>query len=85
MDLRPYDAYDLPGEGRELWQFRALKKLGKELDPAAFDVIKDTIQSLACDQILAADRALARAEAWMYPGEAGKRVADYMVKSADSD
>ena len=65
MDLRPYDAYDLEGEGKELWQFRVLKKLGKELDPASFNSIKDTIQSLSSDQVLAADRAAAKAEAWM--------------------
>lgn len=85
MDLRPYDAYDLEGEGKELWQFRVLKKLGKELDPANFNSIKDTIQSLSSDQVLAADRAAAKAEAWMYPGEAGKRIVDYMVRLTNSD
>lgn len=81
MDLRPYDAYDIDG-GKDLWQFRVLKKLGQELDPASFTAIKDTIQSLTSDQVLAAARQEAKDTAWMHRGEAGKRIADYMVQKA---
>ena len=73
MDLRPYDAYDL-GD-KELWQYSVLRTFGKELKEEQFDNIKDVIQSMSDSK---------KATAWMHEGEAGKRIADYMVETVEN-
>ncbi len=78
MDLRPYDAYDL-GD-KELWQYKVLKKFGKELTEEQFENIKEVIQSLSDSKELEEERHKAKAEAWMHEGQAGKNIVDYMVK-----
>ena len=79
MDLRPYDAYDL-GD-KELWQYAVLKKFGTELKEEQFQNIKEVIQSMSDSKELEAARHAAKAEAWMHEGEAGKRIADYMIET----
>ena len=79
MDLRPYDAYDL-GD-KELWQYAVLKKFGTELKEEQFQNIKEVIQSMSDSKELEAARHAAKAEAWMHVGEAGKRIADYMIET----
>lgn len=81
MNLMPYDAYDLPGHGEKLWQFETLKKIGLELDESQFDNIKEVIQNASDSAELAAGRKLAKEEAWMEIGRAGKNIADYMINS----
>ena len=78
MDLRPYDAYDL-GD-KKLWQYESLEKFGKQLDEKDFDNIKEVIQNMSDSSELAAARADAKAQAWMYEGQAGKRIADFMIE-----
>ena len=82
MDLRPYDAYDL-GD-KKLWQYSSLEKFGKQLDEKDFGNIKEVIQNMSDSAELAEARAQAKAEAWMYQGEAGKRIVDFMVKRVDN-
>ena len=81
MNLMPYDAYDLPGHGEKLWQFETLKKIGLELNESQFDNIKEVIQNASDSESLAAGRKLAKEEAWMEIGRAGKNIADYMINS----
>lgn len=76
LDLRPYDAYDL---NKTIWQFDVLKKIGKELKEEDFTNIKQVIQSMSDSSELASARKNAKDEAWMYRGEAGKRIADFMI------
>jgi CDP-glycerol glycerophosphotransferase (TagB/SpsB family) len=80
MDLRPYDADDL-GENAaaELWQFRTLEKIGIELKEEFFPTISDVIKNAADSAELKAARQKAKDEAWQYRGEAGKRIADFMI------
>ena len=77
MDLMPYDAYDL---NKQLWQFAVLEKMGIKLDEKDFDNIKEVIQNASDSPELAAQRKIAKETAWMHIGEAGKRIADYMIQ-----
>ena len=82
MDLRPYDAYDL-GD-KELWQYAVLRRFGTELKEEQFADIKGVIQSMSDSKELEVARHAAKAEAWMHEGEAGKRVADYMIATVEA-
>ena len=81
MDLRPYDAYDL--DGKELWQYSVLKKFGTELKEEQFSDIQNITKSMADSKELEDARHAAKAQAWMYEGESGKRVADYMIQTVE--
>ncbi len=80
MDLRPYDAYDL---NKKLWQYEVLEKFGTELNESQFENIKDVIQSMSDSTELAQQRKIAKETAWMHQGNAGKNIADYMIKVMD--
>jgi hypothetical protein len=77
FDPRPYDADDLD---HELWQFRIIKEADIELQENDFPRITEIIKSAGDNEILAAARRKARETAWQYPGEAGKRIFDFMTK-----
>lgn len=80
MDLRPYDAYDL---NKKLWQYEVLEKFGTELNEGQFENIKEVIQSMSDSKELAEQRRIAKETAWMHQGNAGKNIADYMIKTMD--
>ncbi len=80
MDLRPYDAYDL---NKKLWQYEVLEKFGTELNEDQFENIKEVIQSMSDSKELAEQRRIAKETAWMHQGNAGKNIADYMIKTMD--
>lgn len=82
MDLRPYDAYDL-GD-KKLWQYSSLEKFGKKLDEKDFNNIKEVIQNMSDSKELADARKTAKAQAWMYEGQAGKRIVDFMIQKVDN-
>jgi hypothetical protein len=84
MDLRPYDADDL-GEtaADKLWQFTALREFGVELKEESFGSIGEVIKNAAASAALKSARQKAKAEAWRFPGEAGKRAADFMLSIAE--
>lgn len=79
LNLKPYDAWFLPNNGKDIWQFSVLKKIGIELKSEQFDDIKNVIQGISDNKALAEARANAKAEAWQYQGVAGKKIADFMV------
>jgi hypothetical protein len=76
MDLRPYDADDIP---HELWQFRILREIGIELKEKDFNIIGDVIKKASESAPLQQGRLDAKNTAWQYRGEAGKRIADFMI------
>ncbi|MDE6244631.1 MAG: CDP-glycerol glycerophosphotransferase family protein [Treponemataceae bacterium] len=80
MDLRPYDAYDLH---KQLWQFSVLEKMGIKLNEADFADIKTVIQNANDSPVLAAERKEAKRTAWMHEGEAGRRIADFMLRTVE--
>ena len=79
LDLMPYDAWDLPEQGKNIWQFTTLKEIGIELKEEQFYNIKDVIQSASDSTELAQKRHAAKAQAWMNEGNAGKAIVDFMI------
>jgi hypothetical protein len=80
MDLRPYDADDLGDNAiDELWQFKTLREVGIELKEELFDSIEEVIKSASDSMELQTARRNAKNMAWQFQGEAGKRVADFMM------
>ena len=77
FDMRMYDAIQID---EELWQFKTLKKLGLEIKEEMFTGIEDIVSSVTNDSSRSALLAEVKNEAWMYPGEAGKRIADFMLQ-----
>jgi hypothetical protein len=90
IDLRPYDADDIcSGENDEtnlkkLWQFRVVKEFGIELKESMFASIGDVIRNASDNPELQSARQKAKDDAWMYRGEAGKRIAGFMIKTAEA-
>ncbi len=80
MDLRPYDAWDLH---KPLWQFTILEKMGIKLDEKDFDRIQEVIKEASDSPSLAEARKEAKATAWMHIGQAGKNIADFMIKTVE--
>jgi hypothetical protein len=76
MDLRPYDASDL---GHELWQVKTLREIGIELKEDDFPNIGKIMDGASESASLKEARQRAKQTAWQYPGEAGKRAADFMI------
>lgn len=76
FDARPYDAGKVP---RELWQFRVLPDIGKELREEDFGEIKNIIEGMTEDPDAGRKRLDAKNQAWQHRGEAGRRIADFMV------
>ena len=75
FDLRPYDADDID---HEIWQLKTVKEAGIELREEHFPRITEIIKNAGDSKILADARRKAREMAWQYPGEAGKRVFNFM-------
>ncbi|MBR4159570.1 MAG: CDP-glycerol glycerophosphotransferase family protein [Spirochaetia bacterium] len=77
FDARPYDAGKVP---HPLWQFQVLPKIGRELKEADFMRIGEIIKNIADNPAASQNRALVKAKAWQYQGQAGSRIADFMVQ-----
>ena len=77
FDARPYDAGKVP---HPLWQFQVLPKIGRELKEEDFPHIGEIIKNIADDPAASENRRLAKEKAWQYQGQAGKRIAEYMVQ-----
>lgn len=83
LDLRMYDAsevYNDDGNPKKIWQFETLEKIGIELKEEQFPKIREVIQNASDSAELARARQTAKSEAWMYIGEAGKNIVDFMIK-----
>jgi len=76
FDLRPYDADDID---HELWQFKTIKETCIELKEENFPRITEIIRNAGDNETLSNTRRKARVTAWQYPGEAGKRIFDFMI------
>lgn len=83
IDLRAYDAYDI-NEGKDLWQFKMLEKMGIALEESDFGRIRQVIESVKDNPQLAAARKEAKDAAWMHQGNAGKEIVNFMVKKAST-
>jgi len=84
LDFRRLDA----GSVNELpYYFDCFKKIGIELDGSKIDSIADTINAMVQDtelsEQLRKNRIKAKDMMWQYRNEAGKRVVDFMIKTAN--
>ena len=85
FDIRPYDADDLGDDAFDnLWQFRTLKEIGIELKEEDFSRIGEIIKNASDSDELRLARQKAKDTAWQYRGEAGKRIADFMIETRES-
>ena len=85
FDMRPYDADDLGEDAAEkLWQFKTLKEIGIELREEQFSNIEDIIKNAAKSSELEKSRQNAKNTAWQFPGEAGKKIADFLIGKCTS-
>ena len=75
FDLRIYDADDLE---HEMWLSKTLKEAGIELSEDYFSRITEVIKDAGDSEILKTARKKARETAWRFPGEAGKRIFNFM-------
>lgn len=64
----------------EKWQFTTLDRIGVKLDEKDFMNLKTLIDSTLYSSELSQERENVRKEVWKYPGESGKRVADFLIK-----
>ena len=80
MDLRPYDAYNLPEEPS---YFQISKKVGLELDEANFSSIKNVITDSLHNAELRENRQEAKRIMWQHHGEASRRIVDFMVETVN--
>jgi CDP-glycerol glycerophosphotransferase (TagB/SpsB family) len=82
MDLRTFDAFEIYEKQEDIWTFRTLKKTGVALTPDLFDKLPEMITKASSNAAFKSAIAEAKSEAWHYQGEAGKRVADFMIETA---
>ena len=76
FDKTPYDLDDLP---HEAWQFETLNKIGVQIKEEDFSNIKNIIENSVSSEQLINNRQIAKSEAWMYQGEAARRVVDFLI------
>ena len=69
--------------GKNIWQFATLSKIGIELKEEKFDNIKEIIQAASDSKELSELRHKAKAEAWNNEGSAGKAVVDFMISKGE--
>jgi len=82
MDLRPYDAHNLPEEPS---YFRISKKVGIELCEMNFSSLKEIIIDSLHNEELKENRLEAKRIMWQCQGEASKRIVDFMVEIANKE
>ena len=82
MDLRPYDAHNLPDEPS---YFQISRKVGVELKEASFSSIKEVISDLLNNTALHENRQEAKRIMWHYQGEASKRIVDFMIDTVSRE
>lgn len=80
FDSSPYDAAWLD---EELWTFKTISKIGKQLSLDNVTDIKELIDECIDSSEFKENRDIARKETWMHMGEGAKRTVDYVIKKYD--
>jgi hypothetical protein len=62
-----------------MWQMKTLRETGIELKEEDFPHITDIVTGAMKNPLLREARQKAKDTAWQYRGEAGKRIADFMI------
>ena len=79
IDFRPYDTFFLDRDN--LWHFNTLRKTGVELTKNNFASVGGIIVEALKSAELREARQAAKEAGWLYQGEAGKRIADFMMEA----
>lgn len=77
FDKNPYDCYQIEDE---LWTFKTIRKIGKELTLDNVESIKEVIDECINSKQFGENREKARQETWMHRGEGAKRTVDYVLR-----
>ncbi|OJF75652.1 MAG: CDP-glycerol--glycerophosphate glycerophosphotransferase [Treponema sp. CETP13] len=82
INLDCYDAGDLLElePPIQAWQFAVLPKIGKEIQEKDFPKIGDIIKEMSDSSAFANARKEAKNTAWMYQGQSGQNIADFMIQ-----
>jgi CDP-glycerol glycerophosphotransferase (TagB/SpsB family) len=80
FDKRPYDLADIEDEA---WTFRAIRKLGDAVDEEDFGRIEELLDGIIGKEGKKEAIRTLKEEAYMYPGEAGKRTVDALLAIKD--
>jgi hypothetical protein len=83
LDWRGRDAYDIYKDQDEIWTFRNLENTGIALEPSMFNELQEVITKASADSSLDTSISEIKNKAWAYQGEAGKKVADFMIKTTE--
>ena len=77
FDKSPYDACWLD---EELWTFRTLPKIGRQLKEEDLDSLRDIIDEMLGDVRFPEALEAAREETWAHIGSSAERIADYLIE-----
>jgi len=82
IDLRRLDAHNL---NQEPLYFQNFKRIGVELDNSNLDCIKDIILDVLQNSELQKNRQEVKKAMWQHQGESGKRIVDFLIKTANKE
>jgi CDP-glycerol glycerophosphotransferase (TagB/SpsB family) len=82
LDFRRLDAHNVK---QEPYYYQSFKKIGVELDGSKLESIDKTITDLIHNNELRENRSEVKKTLWQYQNEAGKRVVDFMIETADKE
>ena len=74
------DPYDCFWIDEELWTFKTIRNIGKELTLENIDSIKELIDECVDSKEFEENRNIAREETWMHQGKGAKRTVEYVLK-----
>lgn len=77
FDKGPYDACWLEDE---LWTFKTLLKVGRQLTPDNLDHFKQIVDEMLTNEQYKEALEEARNQAWAHRGESASRIADYLIE-----
>jgi hypothetical protein len=80
FDKRPYDLSDIEDEA---WTFRAVRELGEAVNGEDFARMEETLDGIIGKEGKKEAIRRLKDEAYMYPGEAGKRAVDALLAIKD--
>lgn len=77
FDKSPYDAWWLD---EDLWVFKTLPKIGRQLTADSLGTLKEMIDEMLNNPLYLDAIAQARDEAWVHRGQSASLIVDYMIK-----
>jgi hypothetical protein len=80
FDKRAYDLSDIEDEA---WMFRSIRELGVPVSEEDFERIEDLLDGIIGKEGKKEDIRRLKNEAYMYPGEAGRRIVDALLSIRD--